>query len=657
MDNCNLASFITEKVGKMAHPYVLYSDSDLTMLRKKVENGLSKKAFETMKKSADSFLSSTLPLPEEQPTAGRQAQNYIMHLAITAFLTGEEKYAQRAVHFVMLAMEQIDLGGRDWNSGLLVGDYTHAIALGYDCLYRYFTEEQRSAVRAKLCELGEWIYSTAQGAPWGQNTVNRFAWNWSVVATGALGLAALALGDRQEWLELSLYRAKKYLCYAVDSTGAAMEGLHYIGFGLNTVVPLDYAVYKLTGIEMMDEFSGIKQLPYWSMYMTLPYGGAQASIGQGAEIQNYSTTYYIINRYKQADALWGWKNTYGIDERGGFERELPWNCWSLPAVILFEDQSLIPQKPDEKINHLVKTFEKGIVIARDSWEKDASMVTFTCGYGYAGCWNHPDDNSFTFSARGDSFVIDFGPGPIGKVYSSEHNVVLLDGEGMSFVGGPIVRVGIIEENARLKNGAVYLRGNNTESYRDNGVLSHSVRHLIYGGGEMPFVLIYDHALSDGDTHVYSTNFYTKADNEVSVSEDGRYGVIRGKKGNLCYVIPYTPEGVVLSDKTADGRRGISSASKAEVHRQLTAFVVAEADGEMPQVKFDFDGERSTACITRKVNGEIITEKYVFDDSRLLSPEIAESSEPFPLPDVITELIDEEENRNKWGGAGGASGKR
>jgi len=114
---------------------------------------------------------------------------------------------------------------------------------------------------------------------------------------------------------------------------------------------------------------------------------------------------------------------------------------------------------------------------------------------------------------------------------------------------------------------------------------------------------------------------------------------------------------VLSDKTADGRRGISSASKAEVHRQLTAFVVAEADGEMPQVKFDFDGERSTACITRKVNGEIITEKYVFDDSRLLSPEIAESSEPFPLPDVITELIDEEENRNKWGGAGGASGKR
>ena len=111
MDNCNLASFITEKVGKMAHPYVLYSDSDLTMLRKKVENGLSKKAFETMKESADSFLSSTLPLPEEQPTAGRQAQNYIMHLALTAFLTGEEKYAQRAVHFVMLAMEQIDLGG------------------------------------------------------------------------------------------------------------------------------------------------------------------------------------------------------------------------------------------------------------------------------------------------------------------------------------------------------------------------------------------------------------------------------------------------------------------------------------------------------------------------------------------------------------------
>ena len=648
MDAHRLAYELTTTVVNKAHPYMLYTDADVAKLREKIKFGLSEKAFATMKESADRYLTYTLTTPQESPTAGRQAQNYIMHLCVTGMLTGEEKYIQKAISFVMHSVDCIKIDAYDWGWGLMVGDYTHAIALGYDCLYQFFAEEQRIPIRAKLEELGEWIYSHAPHAPWGDNVDRRLAWNWSVVTAGALGLAALALGNKPEWLELSLYRAMGYLRCAVDDTGAGMEGLHYVGYGLNSVVPLDFAVYNLSGNEMMDEFEGIKNLPYWSMYMTLPFGGAQAAVGQGSEIQNYSTTYYIINRYKQSDALWGWEHASGIAERGGFESEYERIGWSLPAIVLFEDQSLIPKKPTTENNPLVKKFEKGIVIARDSWEKDASMVTFTCGYGWAGCWNHPDDNSFTFYAKGESFVIDLGPGPIGKVVSSDHNIVLVDGVGMGYVGGATVRVGILEENAILENGAVYLRGNNSTSYQDSGVLKHSVRHLIYGGGETPFVLIYDYAISDGNHHIYSTNFYTSCHNTVTISDDGGYGMIQGaESGENCYMIPYSSGGVVLSLEIANhGGKGIVTVSESVVHKQATLFITSNPDGSKPDVSFAEEGELLQVSITRVKERQRVTEIYELFDEKLVTPRIVTSTKPSRVPKLIIESIEAETRQFK-----------
>ena len=103
---------------------------------------------------------------------------------------------------------------------------------------------------------------------------------------------------------------------------------------------------------------------------------------------------------------------------------------------------------------------------------------------------NPDDNTFTFFAKGESFVVDLGEG---KLNSSDHNVVLMDGKGMDFSGGGSTAVGVLEEEAILKNGALYLRGNNLSSYIKNGTLSASLRQFIYSGGDTPYVLIFDYA--------------------------------------------------------------------------------------------------------------------------------------------------------------------
>lgn len=631
-----LAHELLSAARKIAHPYMLYSEQDIPTLRKKTEGGVSAKAFARMVSTANSYMSkSGILSPSLHPAIGRFFQSRFAYLCLTGAITGDEKYLSKAA---AMAVEAVESGNLEmyvkFNNALSVGDFGHAYALAYDLLYDRFTEEQRAALRHTMEELGEWIYTNSPKLnTWGSEEPRRQAWNWNVITHGALGLIALSLGDHEDWLALSIERMLGYCRYAVDSTGAAMEGLHYVGFALNTLTPLDLAINRLVGVELMDSFPAMQALPYWSMNMTAPFGGEQAAIGQGSFIGNYSATFYIINRYKQADALWGWLNTNGLFDGGEFSAEYEGNGWSIPALILFEDQTIIPTKPDENYP-LVQSYAKGIVTARDSWENCASMATFNCGYGYAGCWNHPDDTTFTFYAKGEAFVIDLGAN---KKTSQEHNVILVDGEGMDYIAGATMVIGKTEQSSTLDGGELYLRGNNTDSYTKIAKLESSVRHFVYCGGETPFIIACDFAEKAGE-HTYSVNFYTKADNTVELSEDGKYAKIIGERqGEVCYMIPYSPNGVSL-EKTPTFN-GISTSSVASSHRQATVFI---APGKSAP-KVDFSSCDSS--ITVSVALENTTKTYTFTKDGIISPKAICTREELSVPTHVLDSIAKEAGQN------------
>ena len=631
----DLAKQLLTAVKEKAHPYMLYSKEEVPALRKKAESGLSKKALARMTVTSDSYLTRSGELYLGlHPAIGRMFQSRIAYLTLTGELTGEEKYLDHAVKMVMEAVETAtpDMYPR-FNGALSAGDFAHAYALAYDFLYDRMTEEQRTKLRAAMEGIGEWIFTNSKAVnTWGSEEPRRKAWNWNVITHGAMGLMALALGEHEDWLTLAIDRMLGYCKYAVDSTGAGMEGLHYIGFALNTLTPFDLAVNRLVGIEMMDGFPAMQSFPYWSMNMTAPFGGEHVAIGQGSDIGNYSTPYYIINRYGQADALWGWLNTYNLlDEEGEFGTEYEGNGWSLPAIILFEDQSLTPKKPTPETHPLIKTYAKGIVTARDTWEKSGSLATFTCGYGYAGCWNHPDDNSFTFYAKGEAFVIDLGAG---RKSSAEHNVISVDGVGMDFEGGAIMVIGTTEQNSMLEGGELYLRGNNTSSYRRLAGLEKSIRHLIYCGGETPFVIACDFARKDGE-HTYGTNFYTKSKNTVEICEDGKLGVITGGNGGAkCCMIPYSPNGVTLTQTPTNV--GFTTTSTGNCHAQATLFIATEPE-KLP--KIDFGYEHDSLKVKFTLDGK--TRSYVFTADGLESPRAVSSEEALPIPDSVLQSIGQE----------------
>ena len=416
----------------------MYENDDISSLQEKITSGNSKKAFEVIEETVGSCMKRNFTVNSSaNGIIGRQLQYCVMYLSTYSMLTEDVSYAYKAVDQAVSCAEQ---GNVDVyfaiNDALCVGDFGYAYALAYDTLYEYMTEDERSIIKSEMEEIGAWIYkNSSEINTWGSEDENRKAWNWNAITHGALGMISLSIGEHPEWLTLAVERACGYFSYAVDSTGAGMEGLHYIGYALNTLTPMDYAIYRLTECELLDFFPAFQNMTYWSMlYMTVPQGGEQVAINQGDILANYSGPYYIINRYRQSDALWAWEHTFSLEGDGKFTVEYQGNGWSAPAVIFFEDQTLTPTNPTEKENPLTVTFDKGLVVARDSWDDTSSMFTFTCGRGYGGCWNHPDDNSFTFHARGESFIIDLGAN---FKDSKEHNIVLVNGKGMDYTGGSI----------------------------------------------------------------------------------------------------------------------------------------------------------------------------------------------------------------------------
>ena len=632
-DPSAMATEITEKLEDTAHPYILYSEDDIPTLKEKVGSGLSKKAYERVMTTAENYLKKSISVNSSSSgIIGRQLQSYVTYLSMAGMLSGESKYIEKAISLAVSAAEQ---GNVDRylgiNDALCVGDFGHAYALAYDWLYQDLTDDQRSILKSELEEIGGWIYENSEKIDtWGSQLDRRKAWNWNAVTHGALGLISLSLGDKPQWLALAIRRTTDYYDFAVDDTGAAMEGLHYIGYALNSLAPFDGAIYKLTDIEMMDDYPEMQSMPTWSMlYMTLPQGGRQAAIGQANEMGNYSAPYYIINRYSLAEELWGFENTYSLSEDGQFGAEYEGNGWSCPAIILFEDQGLTPQAPTGDSVALTQEFAKGLVISRDSWESDAAMLTFTCGVGFAGCWNHPDDNSFTFSARGDAFVIDLGSGHLS---SAEHNVVQIDGKGMSYEGGSTMVAGDLQENTTLENGNLYLRGSNLSSYWKSELKS-STRQVVFAGGDVPFVIVYDYMRKDSESHTFTTNYYIDSGAKIEVSSNARYATITGKNsGESCYVFSGASDFVFFSSNG----NCITTETDATMLCQATVFIMSNPDGSMPEVEFESLGKDFMVTLTRAKGEESITETYVFGLESLQDFTTTEDLTVTPPVDTETE---------------------
>ncbi len=284
IDGEQVIADIIEKNGMYAHPRIIMSEEKFTKLKESVgEATVTGILLEKLRNEADRIVK-TSPAQYEIPDGIRllltsqRVQKRIAALAMAYNIFGEEKYAQRCYAEIEAACNF-----KDWNPKhfLDTAEMTTGFAIGYDWLYNWLNDEQRTFIRKNLIEKGlnqvmedyenkqrERTYKWYQDSPGD---------NWKLVCNGSMAMAALAIGDEADSKEI----ASEVLNYAYKDSytfvrgaysakdGTYSEGLGYWDYATFYLGLQSSALASATGSDYgLADFKGLRKSVDFIRYMS-----------------------------------------------------------------------------------------------------------------------------------------------------------------------------------------------------------------------------------------------------------------------------------------------------------------------------------------------------------------------------------------------------
>ena len=536
-----------------AHPGFFFDTTDVASLQTKILSGRSKEAYAIMKSRADSYLSlQTSPYSLDGAKGGRTLSVQLFTLALTGYLTGDSSYTDKAVELLCAVASQSGVSTFvSMNIHLAVGDGAHAYAVAYDMLEPFMDASQKALVEAEIYSFGQWLYDHSFTDPFGEDVPKRLAHNHNAVAHGGMGLCALVLGDAApaEWTDRATSKIRGYFDYAVDANGCAYEGMSYLAYGMQGAVPYAVALERQGGVDIINEKTVTSLIPQYYVWQLLPKGSEGVTINQSDTMMKPSgSALHLIAKYQDSVGLWGWDRIVG--QLGDASYGSGWMGYgaSLPYVILWDDPLLVTQTPIDAGLGLSKVFPRGQASLRDGWDDEDSFVSFTSGTGWAGCWNHADENTFTFFANGEKFAIDPGAGYGG---TNHHNAIMVDGLGQDWTAGWELVTGDIVAHKEMDD-ASYVRGDATAAYTNFVGAQKAVRQVLYVRGEQPYVIITDDfEVDDSSQHLFEWRLHTDNANNLVVNDTSKGAHIEGSNAiagayNKCVIKCLSPGTYSLS---------------------------------------------------------------------------------------------------------------
>jgi len=490
-----------------------------------------------------------IPYRTHGAVTARAAQYQILTLGLAAHLEPDSGYPAKGREYLLAFCRAVPVEQTAKLHGALgVGDSAHALAVGRDWLSPWLSEAERSEVDKRLASCGEWLFTESKTAFWGQDERRRQAHNWAAVTHGGLGLAALALGDKPEWLASAKHQISRYFAFCRDRDGAPYEGMSYGAYGLQNAVAFAVSFRRLKGVDLLAGQDGPLHAPDHLLWHVLPWGGTVVPHNQSsATLKPAGGMMHLIARSQSRTGLWGWQRLLGPDG----DRSYGWSSWlgstvSLPYVLLFADPTLEPLHPDAAKLPLSRRFARGQVALRDGWTANSSLVTLTCGEGIPGVWNQGDEGSFTFATRQENFVVDTGSG---RGRTADHNAILIDGKGQASDGGPAAVQGTIRRCEDFGDWCV-VEADATRAYR-HAPAKRVRRRVVFIRRGGPVLILVDEIVGSGKTHRFEWLLHTAPGNTIERADKG-FTILGARKGALCDVRVLDPPQPVL--KTDPGPR-------------------------------------------------------------------------------------------------------
>jgi hypothetical protein len=473
---------ITHAADNSAHPRLYFNQSDLDYLGTLRSSPSHQAIWNNIKSWADAHIDDS---PPNEPSSGgvwwQIADTITQHIETMGFMyamTDDPAYANAAKNW-MLSVSQWSAWGTGSNQS--IAQYSSRIILGvcfgYDVLYDYLAPSECDAVRQAIITHTDFIVQLgyAENYP-----------NMTAIRTGAVGVAALTLGDEYDeassWLSYALDGAQLFLSYG-GRDGGWFEGLSYGPYSMNGLIPFLDALKRVEGQDFFANNDFLRNTAYF--YISLTYDGKPLQFEDCNWFEGYDSTeltfiYRLASEYNNGYAQ-QFANNYAS------QSSMQSYVWKAPNLTATPTTGL----------PLTKHFgDTGYVILRAGWGEDDLLFAFKSGSsrGHA----HNSQNEFGIYYQGKPITC--GPGYVCMEPEDDtwtHNCLLVDGKGQGQEPGdykslPLGTTGIIEQVDVHDPYYRYVLGDASAVYNGqsgNGDLDEWLRHVVFL--EPSYFVIYD----------------------------------------------------------------------------------------------------------------------------------------------------------------------
>ncbi len=279
------------KKKNQSHPRIIMTETDFAFLRENRHNGVYEKIIDHMIAEADKAL--VAPLSEYVIPDGvrllatsRNVEERILHCGFAYHITGDEKYAARAVREMEAAAAFPDFHPRHF---LDCAELVFAFGLCFDWLYDYLTPTQRKLILDRIVAKGfSAIMEEYLDEPEHKNVLDPYhgyKWykdkpgdNWKMVCNGSFISAILATFDeiKSDLCDFILtcayddtYEAVRAF-YAEDD-GTYSEGVAYWSYATRFLSFCSMSMITATGSDFgLTDWEGVKRSPYFLFALSSP---------------------------------------------------------------------------------------------------------------------------------------------------------------------------------------------------------------------------------------------------------------------------------------------------------------------------------------------------------------------------------------------------
>lgn len=535
-----------------AHPRLLIGSDDVLRLRELREtDSYFRSMVEEFLKLADTYLVKPAPYyrfdnNDDMRTKGNAENNfdYNRKLALAYLLTGDRKYADKAISDLLCISEFPDI-----NPAHIIdaGVWLRPISLVYDWCYDAMTDEQREKISDFILEKGIRVVQRTYYAmlPSGCGSGSGFqlsSWyprwksNYTAFVQGGLIPACLAVAEKDpdacfDTLEKT-FRAWEYMLFGLYPGGVWLEGKsyqsilgQYIAYAAGSLKSVLGQTYQLL------EYPGVQK----SFSALMAYGSLTASFtfaddSEREPLGGISDDYQFYADYYDDDVLSMWRQLAFNNEYGKRFGGASATADVLDIVYYRPPMGEDILKDFSKVN----VFEGGeIFTLHEDW-LDKNAAFFVAAGGPTRHYHHHNDGGdFMFCKDGEMWTWEFGKGNynIGSIYtrfsgrSEAHNTLTINpDEFMSQKLNSFAPIVKWEEGG----GGAYAVYDMTELYEDDN--AENVTRGFYIGDDYNTLTVRDEMRFSAQTTGWWF-LHTDADvkqlneNEVLMSKNGKSMIV------------------------------------------------------------------------------------------------------------------------------------